>query len=210
MLYFHDGDDPEKDSLKYTMVLNETCGRFIHVDHDNYLNASHDLKQQIINHDSARGKDILFLQGMGGVKIKVKFPYFKDFQKGKLIAINDALLEMQNYETDTTWGPPSSLMMMRQDSAGRLGYLVDEGEGTSYFGGIYNETKRTYTFRLTQHLQNVLQNKYKINFDLYMMVNSTIKSALVPQRVVLNGTNPLLPGSNAGSFRLKLTYTILN
>lgn len=210
MLYFHDGDDPENDSLKYTMVLNETCGRFIHIDHNDYLDASHDLKQQIINHDTVRGRDKLFLQGMGGVKVKVKFPHFKDFEKGKLIAINDALLEMQNYETDTTWAPPSSLMLMRQDSAGRLGYLADEGEGTAYFGGIYDESKRTYTFRLTQHLQNILQNKYKTSFDLYMMVNSTIKSSLSPQRVVLNGTNPLMPGSNAGSFRLKLTYTILN
>jgi hypothetical protein len=210
MLYFHDGDTPSNDSLQFALVLNESCGRFIHTDHHGYLDAGTDLKQQILNHDSARGSEKLFLQGMGGIKVKVKFPHFSTFGSGKVIAINDAILELKNYETDTIYSPPPSLMLMRQDSAGRIGYLVDEGEGPAYFGGYYNATTRSYFFRLTQHMQNILLKKYKTNFDLYLMVNSPIKSSLSPNRIILNGTDPLMPGANPGRFRLKMTYTVLN
>lgn len=209
MVYFHDGDNPANDSLNFSLVLNESCGRFIHTDHHGYIDADHDLKQQILNHDSARGSEKLFLQGMGGVKVKVKFPYFSQFALGNIVAVNDAILELKNYETDTIYAPPPSLMLVRQDSAGRIGYLVDEGEGASYFGGIYNEKTRSYFFRITQHMQNILQNSYKNKFDLYLMVNSPIKSSISPNRIVLNGTNPQVPGPTSGRFRLKMTYTVL-
>jgi hypothetical protein len=210
MLYFHDGDTPSNDSLQFALVMNESCGRFIHTDHHDYLDASTDLRQQVLNHDSARGSEKLFLQGMGGIKVKVKFPNFSSFGKGKVIAVNDAILELKNYETDTIYTPPPSLMLVRQDSAGRVGYLVDEGEGPTYFGGYYNEKTRSYFFRLTQHMQNILQKAYKNSFDLYLMVNSPIKSSIFPNRIILNGTNPLIPGANPGRFRLKMTYTVLN
>ncbi len=210
VVYYHDGDDPANDSLKFNMLLNESCARFLHIDHNGYLDASQDLKQQILNHDSLKGADKLFLQGMGGVKIKLKFPYFSAFGKGKAIVINDAILELKNYETDTIYSPPPTLMLIRQDSAGRIGYLIDQSEGTSYFGGTYNETTKSYYFRLTQHMQNILQKVYKSSFDLYIMVNSPIISFATPNRVILNGTKPLVPGDNSGRFQLKITYTAFN
>ena len=210
VVYFHDGNVPNNDSLQFNMLLNDNCARFLHVDHNGYLDASQDLKQQILNHDSAKGAEKLFLQGMGGVKIKLKFPNMKNFGNGKVVAINDAILELRNFETDTTYSPPPTLTMIRQDSAGRIGYLIDEGEGTAYFGGTYNETTKSYFFRLTQHMQNILQNVYKSSFDLYIMVNSPIKSFVTPNRIILNGTKPLVPGDNPGRFQLKVTYTVLN
>ena len=210
VVYFHDGNDPANDSLNFDMFLNESCGRFLHLDHNGYLDASQDLKQQILNHDTARGADKLFLQGMGGVKIKVNFPNFDKIENGKVIAINDAVLELKNFETDTTYSPPPTLTLVRQDSAGRIGYVIDEGEGSSYFGGTYDAYKKTYYFRLTQHMQNILQKVYTSKFDLYIMVNSPIKSYVSPNRIVLNGTKPTVPGINSGNFQLKLTYTVLN
>jgi hypothetical protein len=210
VVYFHDGDDPANDSLHFDMFLNESSGRFLHLDHNGYLDASQDLKQQIINHDTTKGKEKLFLQGMGGVKIKVKFPNFDKIANGKVIAINDALLELKNFELDTTFAPPPVLTLVRQDSAGRIGYLIDEGEGSAYFGGTYNADTKSYYFRLTQHMQNILQHVYKSSYDLYIMVNSPIKSYVTPNRIVLNGTKPTIPGGNPGRFQLKLTYTVLN
>jgi hypothetical protein len=87
---------------------------------------------------------------------------------------------------------------------------VDEGEGTTYFGGTYNETTKTYYFRLTQHIQNILQGVYKSSFDLYLMVNSPVRSYVTPNRVVLNGTKPRVQGDNSDRFQLKVTYTVLN
>ncbi len=209
ILYFRDGDDPQKDSLQFSLLLNDQCARFIQTHHHDYLDASYDLKRQIINHDTAYGSEKLFLQGMGGVKIKLKFPHFKKFAQGRLLAINDAILEMNNADAEDGYTPPASLMLIRQDSAGRIGYLADEAEGYSYFGGSYNSEKRRYQFRLTHHLQYLLMNKYTSNFDLYLMVNSPLKNSVSPNRVILHGTNPMLPGALASRFRLKVTYTVL-
>ncbi|MEI7725307.1 MAG: DUF4270 domain-containing protein [Bacteroidota bacterium] len=210
VVYFHDGTDPAHDSLHYDMVINEISARFIHTDHHGYLDASPDLKQQILNHDSTLGTNKLFLQGMGGVKVKLKFPFIKNLGKGKIIAVNDAILELKNMQNDTTLPAPVSLALIRQDSIGRIGYLVDESEGSGYFGGTYNTTTHSYFFRLTQHMQNVIMNSYANHFDLYMMVNSPVTSLATPNRIMLNGTKPQIPGDYGNRFQLKMTYTILN
>jgi hypothetical protein len=209
--YFHDAGEAGKDSLHFDMPVNEASARFLHFDHNGYLDANQDVKRQLLNKDSAQGAKQVFIQGMGGIKVKIKFPYFKNFGLGKVIAINDAVLEFVNQEasTDTILSPPVSLTIMRQDSAGRVGYLVDANEGTSYFGGGYMEDTRSYKFRVTRHLQKILLNSYSTSFDLYMMTGNPGLSTTVPNRVVLNGTNPLMPG-DAGRLKLKVTYTVLN
>jgi hypothetical protein len=210
VVYFHNGNDPEDDSLQFEMPLNQGCARFIQVDHNGYLDANQDLKRQILNHDSTLGARNLFLQGMGGVKVKLKFPFIKELGKGKVVAVNDAILELKNMETDTTYSPPPTLTIVRQDSAGRIGYLIDDNEGSAYFGGTYNSDSRSYFFRLTQHMQKILQDAYTTQFDLYIMVNTPVKSYVTPNRIMLNGTNPLIPGDKSDRFKLKMTYTILN
>ncbi len=210
VVYFHDGANPTKDSLNYELTINDGCGRFLHYDHNRYLDASQDLKRQILNHDSAQGRSKLFLQGLGGVRIKVKFPFMKNFGKGKVIAVNDALLMFKNYETDTTLAPPYSLTLLRQDSVGTIGHLPDEYEGTGYFGGTYNATSRTYFFRITQYMQKILLNSYSKSYDLYMYVTNPRYNQVTPNRIILDGTNPAIPGSNTSRFQLKVTYTILN
>ncbi len=210
VVYFHNGNDPADDSLHYDISVNQICGRFIRIEHNGYLDASQDLKQQILNHDSSQGVNKIFLQGMGGVKVKLKFPFMEQFEKGKKIAVNDAVLQFKNMESDTILSPPPSLTIVRQDSAGRIGYLVDENEGTAYFGGTYDAKNRSYYFRITQHLQKVLQGTYTNHFELYLMVNTPVTNAVTPNRVMLYGTKSQIPGDYANRFQLKMTYTVLN
>jgi len=205
-IYFHNS---ESDSLIYDFMIDETAARFTYIDHNNYLDASPDLKRQILNHDSALGSEQIFLQGLGGVKLKLSFPYMKDFGKDHVIAINDALLMFSNMETDTTLAPPPQLTMFRQDSIGRISFLPDENEGEKYFGGTYNISSRTYFFRITQHIQKVIQHAYPESFDLYILVNNPVKTDMPPYRVMLNGTSPSIPGALTNRFRLKLIYTRL-
>lgn len=207
-VYFHDGNDPANDSLTYDFLLNDACARFTHIDHNGYLDASPDLKRQILSHDSSQGTKQLFLQGLAGVRIKVKFPYMKNLGKANTIAINDAVLMFKNPDADTTLAPPGILNLVRQDSIGRIAFLSDENEGTSYFGGTYNSSNRTYFFRITQHIQKVILGSYTNSFDLYILVNNPTKKELIPDRVMLNGTQ-IIPGADDDRFRLKLTYTKL-
>lgn len=206
--YFHDGDVPTKDSLSFNMLITSSCTRFMHIDHNNYLDASQDVKRQVLSHDSAQGANQIFLQGLAGVKIKLRFPYMKTFGNGHAI-INDALIMFKNAESDTTMSPPPTLTIVRQDSIGRIAYLIDSNEGNAYFGGTYDQTKRTYFFRITRYMQKVMANYYANKYDLFILVNNPTSTALYPNRIILNGTNPLLPGSNDGRFQLKVTYTYL-
>ncbi|MEI6454861.1 MAG: DUF4270 domain-containing protein [bacterium] len=205
-IYFHNA---ESDSLSYQFLVDDKAARFTTIDHNDYLDASPDLKRQILNHDTAQGANQLFLEGLGGVKLKLRFPYMKDFGKNHLIAVNDALLMFSNKETDTTYAPPPSLTLLRQDSIGRVSFLADENEGQGYFGGIYNRSERSYYFRITQHIQKVIQHSYTNSFDLYILVNNPTTRDMPPYRVMLEGTKPTIPGSLANRFRLKLVYTRL-
>lgn len=210
VVYFHNGDVPADDSLSFNLPLSQYGAHFIHVEHNGYLDATQELKRQILNHDSAQGANQLFLQGMGGVKVKLKFPYMNNLGKGKIIAINDAILELKNMETDTIYPAPLTLSLIRQDSIGRIGYIIDENEGATYFGGTYNTTTRSYFFRLTQHMQKVVMNAYSEHFDVYLVVNDPVLSTITPNRIMLYGTKTYLPGDFANRLKLKMTYTVLN
>jgi len=88
--------------------------------------------------------------------------------------------------------------------------VIDESQGASYFGGMYNSTDRTYYFRLTRHIQKLMTGYYPINRELYIMVNDPLSSTIYPNRVMINGYNPALPGAQSSRFRLQITYTLLN
>lgn len=206
ILYFH---NQKQDSLSYPFLLNTGCARFLHIDHNNYYDADQDLKQQIVNRDTLRGRNLLYLQGLGGTRIKFRMPYIQNFAKGKKIAINDALLLLSNPSNDTTLKPPPNLVLLR-DSAGYIGSVIDENEGAGYFGGIYNSTSRSYYFRLTRHIQKLIDGYYTKNRELYIQVNDPTKNVIYPNRVMINGYNPSIPGSGQERFKLQITYTVLN
>lgn len=204
ILYFH--NDTE-DSLQFNLLINAKCARFNTFNHNNYIGAEPTLRNQIVNNDTALGREKLYLQGLGGVKIRFRLPHILNYRNVGKIALNSAVLYLKNFESDTTLKPPSSLTLMVVDSAGKIGFLIDEEEGTTYFGGTYNKSTRTYEFRITRHLQRIL-NGTETNYDLQLMVNDPTVNGLYPYRIVLNGTNPtIVPPSDR--MQLKLVYSKL-
>jgi hypothetical protein len=159
-------------------------------------------------HDTTLGKNTLYLQGLGGVRTRVRFPFLKDFNNLGHLAINNAILVFKNMETDTTYPPPVKLQLYNVDSLGRLGIIMDSDEGENYFDGNYDKSSRTYKFRITRQIQNILAGKIK-NFDMYIMVNNPVSNELIPGRVILNGTQPLPPASYSDRIQLQITYTKL-
>lgn len=205
VIYYHNN---EGDSLHFDMPINAQCAYFNRIDHNKYIDASPDFKKEVLNHDTVTGRNKLFLQGLGGVWTKVRLPYIKNFEKGHPIAIHDALLVVKNYETDTTLQPPPELTIIKRDSLGNISNLIDYDEGAGYYGGTYNKTKRTYSFRITRHLQQVILGTTK-NYDLFIMVNNPTVNVLTPSRVMLNGTRPSLPVVSSDRIQLQIIYTKL-
>jgi len=196
------------DSLFYEYVITDKCARINTFDHDQYKDASPDFKNQVLDHDTSDGKNFLYLQGLSGVKIKIRLPFIKDYGKSQKIAINNAVLILKNFESDTTLAPPPQLTLIKADSAGRIGYLVDDSEGSVYFGGTYHASDKSYSFRITRHIQQIIQGKEK-NYDLYLLVNDPSINVLIPNRMVGIGTNPEIPDLSSARFQLQLVYTKL-
>ncbi len=207
VLYYHNEGDTSHPYFSF--VGAALSARFNHFDHNHYLNAVPELRQQIFQHDTTLGKNNLFIQGLGGVRIRLRLPFLKNFVKSGKIAVNSAVLTFNNAETDTTLKPPVKLTLVIVDSANRVGFLVDENEGTSYFGGTYNTYARSYKFRITQQMQRIIDGKIK-NYDMYLMANDPTSNVLVPNRVILTGTKPQLPAFSEDRIKLQVIYTRLH
>ena len=206
VVYFHSYDTigTLKDSLHYDLVINALCPRFNTFDHNQYADAVPEFKSQVLNHDTLLGKNFLYIQGLAGVKIKLHMPYLENFNSK--LALNTAILIIKNFQTDTTLAPPAQLTLIQEDSVGKMHTLIDEAEGSGYFGGTYISSDRSYRFRITRHIQQVIQGKIKNN-NLFLIVNNPSSNVLPPQRMIGIGTQPSIPGFGDARFQLQLIYT---
>jgi hypothetical protein len=206
VIFFHNQDSTGKiqDSLHYDFVINTLCPRFNTFDHNHYADALPEFRNQVLNHDTTQGKNLLYLQGLSGVKIKLHLPFIKNF--GSKLALNSALLVLKDFETDTTLAPPEQLTLVQEDSVGVMHTISDEAEGSAYFGGTFISSDRSYHFRVTRHIQQVLQGKNNNN-NIYLMVNNTASNVILPQRMIGVGTQPGIPGFSGARFQLQIIYT---
>jgi hypothetical protein len=206
VMYFHNA---AADSLHFDFIGTSFCARFNNFDHNNYLDAAPDFRQQVLQHDTTLGKDKLYIQGLGGVRIRLRIPFINNLVKSGKIAVNSAVLTFKNAETDTTLQPPVKLTLVVVDTLGRVGFLIDENEGAAYFGGSYNTSSRTYQYRITRQLQKILDGTIK-NYDMYLMANDPSTNVLVTNRVMLTGSKPQNPAFSPDRIRLQVIYTKLH
>lgn len=206
LIYYH---NTTNDSLLFILPGSTTSARFDHFDHNNYANASPQLRQQVLQKDTNLGKANLYIQGLGGLRVKIRLPFLKSFGKSGKIAINSATLTIKNAQTDTSLAPPVTLNLLAIDSTGALSFLPDESEGGAYAGGTYHTDTRTYFFRISRFMQQVLDGKIK-NEALYIQANDPTAATLVTNRLMMTGTKPQLPVLSSDRINLQVIYTKLH
>jgi len=197
VMYYH---NLPGDTVKtYTFSITTDCSRFQNYDHHGYAEAIPMLKQQLEGNKSL-GQQFLFAQGMGGVKIKIEFPYLSKWYNSQKVIINDAQLVLGNASVSDIFTNPSSVTLREVGEAGTTSpfTIVDEDEGSVYFDGGYNETSNSYRFRLTRYIQEVLTGKVNDN-GLHLIIPS---ASYLGTRLVLNGT-----ASQQSDLKLYLRYT---
>ncbi len=197
-LYYHNYN---QDSLVFNFVIDQYCARFNTFNHYNFQDAIIPLKQQISG-NTATSDSILFIQSMGGTRVKVKFPYINDFIKQNHIIINDAVLVMpvDNYDLSAKeFPPPSKILAIRETENGVISFLPDYYEGESFYGGSYDNTKKEYRLRVTKYLQGLLNGTYSEDKCIYVMVSG---SSIRANRAVLKGNKRV-----GNKMRLIITYT---
>ncbi len=198
-MYYHNPGDTVK---TYTFYVNSDCSHFQNYDHNGYAEAIPQLKDQIEGNTSL-GQQFLFAQGMGGLKIKIEFPYLKQSFDPSTMVLNDAQLVLGNTSLSDVFTPPAYISLRGVGEKGTTSpySIVDEDEGSGYFDGIYNEGLKSYRFRLTRYIQQLLLGQVNNN-GLHLIIPS---SGLNGARLVLNGT-----ASGQSDMKLYLRYTKLN
>jgi hypothetical protein len=102
-----------------------------------------------------------------------------------------------------------TLNLLAIDSTGALSFLPDESEGGAYAGGTYHTDTRTYFFRISRFMQQVLDGKIK-NEALYIQANDPTAATLVTNRLMMTGTKPQLPVLSSDRINLQVIYTKLH
>ncbi|MBE0642268.1 MAG: DUF4270 family protein, partial [Bacteroidales bacterium] len=189
------------DSLTYSFVLGGECARFNRFDHGDYLNADPVLKEQLsaptVEEAMELGNDKLYLQSMQGININFRLPHLEAWNSNGRIAITRAELIMPVIEPSDDYPEPSRLLLGTYDEDGELVQIIDNNEGATFFGGSYDSTRTEYRFRITRHLQQIL-NGTEENRELVLLVSSR---SIQGNRAVIGG-----PGRTSSAMRLELIY----
>lgn len=195
VMYYHNTED----TLNYSFAISSACSMFQNYDHHGYAEAIPMLKQQLEGNYSL-GQQFLFAQGMGGIKIKLEFPYLSKWFESEKVLINDAQLILGNASVSDVFTNPSTITVRGVGEGGTTSpfAIADEDEGDSYFDGTYNASSNSYRFRLTRHIQQILTGKANNN-GLHLIIPS---ASYVGTRLVLNGTS-----SPQSDLKLYLRYS---
>jgi len=193
-LYYKRGDGtPRRFSF---IIRSPDAVRFNTYHHDHELGALN-FVNQVVHKDTMLGKETLYVQAMGGVKTKITFPNLKAL-KDKRMVINKAELIITNIGEDLhLYPPPTRLTIYGVNAAGTNVFIRDDG--TSYFGGNYDATKKEYRFRITRHVQDIILRD--LQPSIYLVVAG---AAANPNRLILNGTHP---NNGTSRLRLEIYYT---
>ncbi|MGZ3752223.1 MAG: DUF4270 family protein [Mucilaginibacter sp.] len=165
--------------------------------------------------------DVIYLQGLAGLKAKISFPYLKNLLSsiGGKIVINRAELVITPVAGSTIpFKAQPKLTMYRYDIAHTPIELQDASAdprsgGIAVFGGYYSPAKNNYHFVITAYVQDLMYGN-TVDFGTYLATVDTTNSTSVdinptPQtagRVIAVGTDKNSP------YRIKLNiiYTKIN
>ncbi len=193
----------EEDSLRFEYLITSGAarvGKYLH----NYDNGSPEFRQQVLEGDTLLGKEKFYIQGLGGVNSTINLPFIKEWRNLGVIAVNEAKLVLTGLE-EPEYGAPVQLALFELTEDGGRALLPDIIEGENYFGGYYESSTNSYTFRITIYVQDLISNSDKVNYGLSLYVNNPW---LAPQSFIFNGYQPV--SDTAVRLKLQMLYTKLN
>lgn len=202
-IYYHNNAENGK---RYTLACTDNSMRFTHYDHDYSQSNSSQFKQEVLQGQTDLGETMLFLQGGGGVKTRITFPYLENTfaQFDNRVVIHRAELVITNIETDDILLVPPTILTIQglSKSNGSVRFLPDDDYYTSsaYFGGTYDSKTKEYRFRITNYIQELILGQGDWSNSINLIVRG---SAVRPHRLVFDGTNTNSPTR----LRLEIAYS---
>lgn len=192
-LYYHTTED----TAVFEFDVDNHVNRVGHFEHNYTGTEIQTVFDDITNNDS-----INYLQAMSGTKVKIYFPHIDEWANAGNIIINRAelVIPVSTLYDNSLYTPPSKLIIAAINDDGETIFIIDQFQGSDYFGGEYNEDEQKYVFNIAKHVQKLINGEIQDN-GLYLMISG---SAVNATRVVINGgkktDNPL---------KLNITYSKL-
>ncbi len=190
------------DTLLYDFPMRTGVGKYGHYEH-NFDVAQYELRDQVVNGNATQGQQDLFVQGVGGTKIRVEIPHLLNIRDSTDFAINQAILSIPVREGTTgEFNPPQQVLILGVDSDGRTFLLDDQID--SFAPTIPLDTvNNVYRINLTRHLQRVLLGEIE---NGYLEI-VTASPGSTPNRVIINGPDYPNPESPVNNMKLSIIFT---
>ncbi|HSY77942.1 MAG TPA: DUF4270 family protein, partial [Bacteroidia bacterium] len=186
--------------------INSGCVTLNHFDHDYTASpfyGPHSKK------DSVNSPNYAYVQGIGGVKTKIKFPYLLNWVKKGKIIVNKAEVDIPVVSSDIgIYAPPSQLYLIGITDTSTVPatstYTLPD-QYSPYYGGTYDAFNQVYIFNITDYVQEIF-DKENVDGGLYLVAGA---AAVNPNRVVAYGGAKVAGRGSNQRLRLKIYYTPL-
>jgi hypothetical protein len=155
---------------------------------------------------SGNHRDTAYIQPLTGSKLRIELPNLYNIFNNPKLAINGAQIVFTPLpgSFNTTYTLPASMSLVGSDSLGKNVFLKDQfTESGNYYGGLLLSNNQ-YQFNIVRHLQYLLDEQkkgYNYNYGMNLIIRAD--DPVTAQRVILDTRK------NAGTFKLKLTYTVI-
>ncbi|MDA7744839.1 DUF4270 domain-containing protein [bacterium] len=191
-------NDTERETLEFP--INSKCARINQYQHD-YQNS---LAETYLN-DSKDNDDLLFVQGLSGLRSEVHIPGLYNFGALNNTAIAKAILKFELSDKQNAFlGNSFQLFLLDLDADNLESLTLDYVYSPGRSGGRYDEESNGYEFDITRHVQRIVdaaRSGEDVNYGLRL-------HAQVP---VLNGNDTahnIIQGLD--NIAVKLYHTDLN
>ncbi|SKB70516.1 DUF4270 domain-containing protein [Daejeonella lutea] len=117
--------------------------------------------------------DVTYVQGLGGLRTKIRFPNLDKLKALGNITINKAELVVTVVDGTDNYKPSPRLLLYTTDIASQRQFIPDFGTNplvglTDFdFGGFYDTTNKRYKFVVTTFLQDILKGTSK-QYDTFI------------------------------------------
>jgi hypothetical protein len=182
----------------------------------------HTFSSAVNNAITTKSGDLIYMQGLAGLKAKISFPYLKNILTtvGSRIVINRAeLVVTPSPGTTIPYRAQPKMTMYRNSLANQPIELQDANStdprsgGVGTFGGFYSPSLKNYHFIVTGYIQDLMDGK-TVDYGTYLApVDTTNKTTVDINPTVQTAARTILVGTDKNSpYRIKLNiiYTKIN
>jgi len=175
--------------------------------------------------DTTSSRNLIYLQGMAGTKVRIKFPYLKNLTAalGKIVVNRAELVitpspgsTIPNYLT-----PLPKITMYKYDIAHQITELEDANTRDSrymspaVFGGYYAKTSKgnAYHFVITGYIQDLIDGTVKDYGTFLAPVDTASKTTIETSPTTQTASRLIAVGSDKNSpnrIKLNIIYTKVN